>query len=474
MAHIKIEDLPVGANLTPEEEELIFGAGWRSFRPMLESLESREMMDAGLGYGLQLPLAQPTGGAPQLALVRQLASENMQQVNQFVSSTLETAQTAHAALRQTANNVLGMASHLAQALPASLSALGNAAVGLRQQLAQGQVADLSGLSVTDALKKGSNWIIYEPKTAAGGQYVGEAQIRQELQMLYNKGFRGIVTYSFDNGREEIPRIAKEVGFQQVIAGVWAVGNYEGEKANLTADRLKYIDGICVGNETQLRGDYSIDVLKSRVDDIRRDSGGKPTTTADAWHLYQQNNKPTELMKVGDWVFPNLHPWYEGGWKEAHQKPAFGVQFVQAVLRDHFNAGKTEGRVVALHESWWPSDSHGAKEDYAGSATPQHQREYFEALAKTNINFIYGEAFDQAWKSNEGDNPNMGRFGGHWGLWQDVNTAKEVVNTIYTGERPGYRGALANQARPDTAAVDGLFSYLAQLERKEIPMAGRPG
>jgi hypothetical protein len=69
---------------------------------------------------------------------------------------------------------------------------------------------------------------------------------------------------------------------------------------------------------------------------------------------------------------------------------------------------------------------------------------------------------------------MGRFGGHWGLWQDVNTAKEVVNTLYMGERPGYRGALANQARPNTAAVDALFSYLAPLERKEIPMAGRPG
>ncbi|HEY7428050.1 MAG TPA: hypothetical protein VH682_27700 [Gemmataceae bacterium] len=474
MARIKIEDLPVGENLTPEEEERLFGAGWRSFRPMLESLESREMMDAGLGYGLQLQLAQPTGGAPQLALVRQLASENMQPVNQFVRSALETAQTAQAALQQTANNVLGMASHLAQALPASLSALGNAAVGLRQQLAQGQVADLSGLSVTEALKKGSNWIIYEPKTAAGGQQVGEAQIRDELQMLYNKGFRGIVTYSFDKGREEIPRIAKEMGFQQVIAGLWAVDNYEGEKANLTADRLKYIDGICVGNETQLRGDYSIDVLKSRVDDIR-DLSKKPTTTADAWHLYQKNNEATDLMRVGDWVFPNLHPWYEEGWQEAHQKPAKGLEFVQAVLRDHFNADKTgKDRVVALHESWWPSDSTDAKEDYAGSATPQHQREYFEALAKTNINFIYGEAFDQAWKSNEGKNPNMGRFGGHWGLWQDINTAKEVVNTLYTGVRPGYHGALVNQARPDTAAVDALFFYLAQLERKEIPMAGRPG
>jgi hypothetical protein len=89
-------------------------------------------------------------------------------------------------------------------------------------------------------------------------------------------------------------------------------------------------------------------------------------------------------------------------------------------------------------------------------------------------FVYGEAFDQSWKDNEGDFNRMGRFGAHWGLWQDVNTPKEVVNTIYTGERPGYRGALANQARPDTAAIDALFADLARLERKEVLMAGRPG
>jgi hypothetical protein len=72
MSRIKIEDLSVIENHTPEEEELIFGAGRRSFRPMLESLENREMMDAGLGYGLQIPLGQSTGGGNQLALVRQL------------------------------------------------------------------------------------------------------------------------------------------------------------------------------------------------------------------------------------------------------------------------------------------------------------------------------------------------------------------------------------------------------------------
>src|SRR5262245_4896105 len=64
----------------------------RSFRPMLESLENREMMDAGLGIALQIPLAPPTGGASQLALARQLASETTQQINHIVGSAMQTAQ----------------------------------------------------------------------------------------------------------------------------------------------------------------------------------------------------------------------------------------------------------------------------------------------------------------------------------------------------------------------------------------------
>jgi hypothetical protein len=60
MARIRIDDLPVADNLTPEQEALIQGAGLRSFRPTLESLERREV-PAGIspliGTGLDL-----TGG----------------------------------------------------------------------------------------------------------------------------------------------------------------------------------------------------------------------------------------------------------------------------------------------------------------------------------------------------------------------------------------------------------------------------
>jgi hypothetical protein len=72
MARIKIEDLPVAETLTPEQEELIEGAGLRSFKPTFEAMEAREMMDAGLG-GAVLPglVAPPNTGAPAVAHFRE-------------------------------------------------------------------------------------------------------------------------------------------------------------------------------------------------------------------------------------------------------------------------------------------------------------------------------------------------------------------------------------------------------------------
>ena len=52
MARIHINDLPPIENLTPEQEEQILGAGRKSFRPMLESLENREMYAANVTAAL--------------------------------------------------------------------------------------------------------------------------------------------------------------------------------------------------------------------------------------------------------------------------------------------------------------------------------------------------------------------------------------------------------------------------------------
>jgi exo-beta-1,3-glucanase (GH17 family) len=260
-------------------------------------------------------------------------------------------------------------------------------------------------------------------------------------LLFNRGFRGLVTYSFYNGREEIPRIAKQIGFQQVIAGIEARDNYATEKANLTPDRVQYIDGFVVGNEGLYFKQYSLATLQARMAEIKSLSGGKPTTTSEPWNIYDGTGDPNVvhgLTGVGDWIFPNLHSFYEQGWPPAHEQPAKGVEFVTNVYNKFFASKATPTRPAVLHESWWPSalDPLGGQPispSYRNTGTQANQASYFRLLATKPVLFIYGEAFDEPWKTGEGK-PDTGDPGPHWGLWHDVQTPKAVVDVIQTGAR----------------------------------------
>src|SRR5262245_47964422 len=53
MTRIRIDDLPVAEELTPEQEALIQGAGLKSFRPSLEAMEVRDV-PARIAPGLDL------------------------------------------------------------------------------------------------------------------------------------------------------------------------------------------------------------------------------------------------------------------------------------------------------------------------------------------------------------------------------------------------------------------------------------
>jgi hypothetical protein len=71
MARIRIEDLPAAEGLTAEQEELIQGAGLKSFRPTLEGLEDRQLMASHLAGALPVPAPAPD---PAHLSVRQLTS----------------------------------------------------------------------------------------------------------------------------------------------------------------------------------------------------------------------------------------------------------------------------------------------------------------------------------------------------------------------------------------------------------------
>lgn len=71
MARIQINDLVPMEDLTPEEMEEIVGAGRFSFQPTVESLENRELMDAGLGRSVLPRFAPPAAETAHVARMGQ-------------------------------------------------------------------------------------------------------------------------------------------------------------------------------------------------------------------------------------------------------------------------------------------------------------------------------------------------------------------------------------------------------------------
>src|SRR5262249_38469599 len=102
MSRIKIDDLPVAENLTPEQEELIEGAGLKSFRPTLEDLERREMMDAGIGGALAT--APPPAGPSH---VRTLEAAQPTRVEMPAATLLGNVQTLKGGFDQSGNLIPG-------------------------------------------------------------------------------------------------------------------------------------------------------------------------------------------------------------------------------------------------------------------------------------------------------------------------------------------------------------------------------
>jgi hypothetical protein len=95
MARIRIDDLPVAEDLTPEQEALIQGAGLKSFRPSLEVLEGRQLMSAHLGDALP-PMKAPVPGpadfsnaADTLAGQKVVVVNGVADVTQAARTTLE-------------------------------------------------------------------------------------------------------------------------------------------------------------------------------------------------------------------------------------------------------------------------------------------------------------------------------------------------------------------------------------------------
>ena len=167
------------------------------------------------------------------------------------------------------------------------------------------------VDVLESLRTAKGWVNYGPGPPfdflAGAHPATEEQLTAELGRLHAAGFRGLVTNTMAFGLERAPQIAKDCGFEHVVAKLWWQNDelLAAEKANLDAV-VDAVDAVCVGNEIIQKGIADHDRLVREVDEAR-ERFGRPVTTGfqpPDWQSF-----PDLATGVGDFSFLNVHPWW---------------------------------------------------------------------------------------------------------------------------------------------------------------------
>ncbi len=254
------------------------------------------------------------------------------------------------------------------------------------------------------------WVAYSPSNAGPDRasMATRESIRQDLAVLRDAGFTGLVTYSAAGAMgTDLPELARQAQFEGLILGVWDPYSAEEIAAVQSQAQSPIVLGFCVGNEG-LGKRYGLAELSQVIADLRL-ATGKPVTTTEEIGDYSDDR----LMRLGDWVFPNVHPIHD------HRVDAeSALRWTEGVHQDLL---RRTDRFVLFKEVGLPA--HG---DDAQQLSEASQRDYYLGLADSEVRFVYFEAFDQPWKDHLPFEP-------HWGLFRADRTPKNFARGLLTSD-----------------------------------------
>lgn len=277
------------------------------------------------------------------------------------------------------------------------------------------------------------WVDYSPSTGNPDQGIeaGVDAIRLDLLELRRAHFSGLVTYSSNGrlGKELIP-LAKDAGFRGIIIGVWNPKDEAELSAAKQAASSEIVMGICIGNEGLMNHQYSIEELESAIKGMRA-ATNKPVTTTE---IIQ--NCDERLLGVGDWVFPNAHPYHA-----KVTEPKAAVLWTKEKFRQI--KGQTS-KFVMLKEVGLPTAG-----DAERPLSEQAQCEYYDGLAQTNASFVYFEAFDQSWKLHKPVEP-------HWGIFLSDRSPKIVARHLAENTACGAKTSSKEPITPVEKTASEIF------------------
>lgn len=276
------------------------------------------------------------------------------------------------------------------------------------------------------------WVAYTPTNynpdANPRVDPSEDSIQQDLAVLQKAGFTGLVTYGASGALANVPRVAQEMNFQGLIMGVWDPKDQNERNQAIAVKDNPVVVGYVIGNEG-LGSRYSIEELRSSMNALRQ-ATGKPVATTEQLNDYGDS----ALLNLGDWVFPNVHPFYQG-----LTDPQEAVQWTKQAYDD---LRRRSGRAVLLKEVGLPSGG-----DSRGLLTATSQAEYYRQLNGTGVKFVYFESFDQSWK--------QGSMVEHfWGLFHSDRTPKQVTQYLCAAPSPAPAATATAGGAPEPTIPPG--------------------
>ncbi len=259
------------------------------------------------------------------------------------------------------------------------------------------------LSLLEEKLRTLRWVSFAPTNfnPLVGLYPSSTSIEEDLRVLYQHGFRGIITYGSENSLQYVPSLAKEVGFESVLMGVWLPESSQLDNAEAEQE---FVEGYGVGNEN-LGISYSLDELVQATRQLRSETN-KPVTTTEQGADYF-GEQAEQLIAMSDFIFPNVHPYWAG-----ITAPAAAAQWT-AGRYQAFTESVPPEKVVFFKEVGLPSAG-------CGACSEENQRDYYQLLGGSEILFSYFEAFDQPWKDWAPVEPN-------WGLFYADRSPKLIVS-----------------------------------------------
>jgi glucan 1,3-beta-glucosidase len=271
------------------------------------------------------------------------------------------------------------------------------------------------VQITDVAGGRVQCLSYSPPSMdpMGGRPVLSAQIRSDLRQLA-KYTNCVRTYSVNNGLDQVPQIARELGLK-VILGAWiGIDNRHNDwelarALALTHTHADVIQAVVVGNEVLLRREQTPAQLREYLRRARA-ATDVPVTYADVWEFWLAN---PEVAQDVAFVTVHILPY----WEDRPVAIDEAVPHVARVLEEVQRAFPQ--RRILIGEVGWPSTGRqrqGAVPSRVNQA--RFFREFTAYAATHDVQYNFIEAFDQPWKRRF-----EGTVGGAWGLFDAYGRLK---------------------------------------------------